>query len=579
MKIKLLGRFFERAPNRAFLAVALGVLAGAVYAMVIPLVLNAVTMDTSGYETLTTESIRLSTWEISHYRFAAVFAVGCTLVLVARTASQLILTHIALDLATDFRVEIYKRISSAPIAELERMGLSRLVASITTDVPALIQGARLLPDLLTSGTTLIGMLAYLAYLNWAVFNFVLICIVFGVVTYQLPMIFARKFLVRARGNMDNLHESIRGLVHGAKELKLNRDKAHEYFSDVLLENETSVRTDGKKANTIMRVTQSYGDAISLFLLGAVTFVFANHNSITKEELTGVIMALLYVTGPVVALMNCIPQYVGANVSLTRVNELFGKMSQENVDINCEERRDWSVVRFSGVRYQYPAADAEAGFSVGPLSFEIKKGEITFIVGGNGSGKSTVSKMISLHYRPCEGEIAFDDVPLDASNIAGYRRTIAAIYSDYHLFERVLGAGDRDVSQDVEFYLAAMALKGKVSFENGRFSTLSLSDGQRRRLALLSAYLEDAELYLFDEWAADQDPAFKKVFYHRILPELKARGKAVVAITHDDRFFSIADRLLVMDEGTLISTDHILGATTFNEGHVQPGAAVHSDVVA
>ena len=150
--------------------------------------------------------------------------------------------------------------------------------------------------------------------------------------------------------------------------------------------------------------------------------------------------------------------------------------------------------------------------------------------------------------------------VDSSNITGFRRGIAAIYSDYYLFDRVLGSGDRDIEQDVVAYLKALGLDQKVTFREGRFSTLALSDGQKRRLALVAAYLEDAELYLFDEWAADQDPTFKAVFYNRILPDLKSRGKAIVAITHDDRFFHLADRLIVMNEGMIAAPD-VVGTLT------------------
>jgi putative ATP-binding cassette transporter len=69
--------------------------------------------------------------------------------------------------------------------------------------------------------------------------------------------------------------------------------------------------------------------------------------------------------------------------------------------------------------------------------------------------------------------------------------------------------------------------------------------------LLVSILDDKELYLFDEWAADQDPIFKDFFYHEFLPLLKDKGKAVVVISHDDRYFSLADRLLVMENGRLI----------------------------
>jgi putative ATP-binding cassette transporter len=366
------------------------------------------------------------------------------------------------------------------------------------------------------------------------------------------MLLGRRYLVRGRRHLDGLHESIRGLVHGAKELKLNGAKREDYFRSVLAAQERAVAADGKTGHTILRVAQNYGDLIAFFVIGAVGFVFVNYHAISKQELAGVIMVLLYVTGPVAVLLNFGPQFATARVALRKLEELWAQIPSEDAQPAAVARRDWRTLRFDGVGYRYVGRDGEPGFAVGPLTFEIAKGEITFVVGGNGSGKSTLSKLITLHYAPTSGTLAFDGERVDATNVAGFRRGIAAIYSDYHLFERALGVDGRDVKAEVDGWLRDLGLDRKVTFADGRFSTLALSDGQKRRLALVAALLEDAELYLFDEWAADQDPAFKAVFYGRILPGLKARGKAVVAVTHDDRYFHVADRVLAMDEGELVA---------------------------
>jgi putative ATP-binding cassette transporter len=548
--MNLLGSFAARAPNKVFVSIILGALAGMSYSLIIPLVLSVLDPDKGRFSPVESEIGVFLSWQISNYRSALLFAGVCLFILVARTTSQVILARVSMDVTTDLRTTMYRRIASAPVSDLERIGMAKLVASITADVPVIIAGARLLPDLLTNAVTLVGMLGFLLYLNADVFWFVMKCIGLGIVTYQIPMLAGRRYLTRARRRLDDLHESIRGLVHGAKELKLNHDKREDYFRHVLAENESNVCEAGKTGHTIMRVAMNYGSLITFFVIGAVSFVFVNHHAIARQELNGVIMALLYVTGPVGALLNFIPQFTTAQIALKKVNQLFGELPRESVRQEGPARRDWSVMRFRGVRYRYPSRNGETGFSVGPLDLEIRKGEITFIVGGNGSGKSTLSKLVTLHYHASEGSIHFDGQAVDDDTMAGYRRGIASIYSDYYLFDRALGIGGRDVQGFVDQCLRDLGLDQKVSFSEGRFSTLALSDGQKRRLALVVAFLEDAELYLFDEWAADQDPSFKIVFYTKILPTLKAAGKAVVAITHDDRYFHLADRLVVMNEGRI-----------------------------
>lgn len=553
MKLKL-GSFAEKAPNKVFVAVMLGALAGAAYTLIIPMVLSVLNPDGGDFATVGRDTVVVLSWEVSNYRFAALFALTCAFILFARTASQIILVRVSLDISTDLRQRMYERISAAPIAALESVGLSRLIASITSDVPVIVAGARLLPEMLTSSVTLIGMLGFLLYLNPAAFWFVMGCILFGGLTYQIPVLLGRRELTRARRHVDDLYESIRGLIHGAKELKLNHDKREDYYHNVLNVAEYDMRKASKLGHSIMCVAQNYGNLITFFVIGAVSFVFVNHNAISRQELSGVIMVLLYVTGPVNTLLNFIPQFTAAQIALRKVNDVFSQIPTEDVAHTGDARRDWTTMRFDEVVYRYCERNGEPGFVVGPLSLELRKGEIAFIVGGNGSGKSTLSKLVTLHHRPASGTIAFDGIAVDASNLAGFRRGVAAIYSDYYLFDRALGVGGRDVEQDVATYLKALGLEHKVTFRDGRFSTLALSDGQKRRLALVAAYLEDAELYLFDEWAADQDPTFKAVFYNRILPDLKSRGKAIVAITHDDRFFHLADRLIVMNEGQIVAPD-------------------------
>ena len=115
------------------------------------------------------------------------------------------------------------------------------------------------------------------------------------------------------------------------------------------------------------------------------------------------------------------------------------------------------------------------------------------------------------------------------------------FSDFHLFEDYLGFDRPDLDSQVRRYLDELQISHKVSVHNGRLSTIDLSQGQRKRLALLTALLEDRPIYVFERRAADQKPRFRDVFYTRILNDLKRRGKTVIVITHDDRYFHGATR--------------------------------------
>ena len=211
---------------------------------------------------------------------------------------------------------------------------------------------------------------------------------------------------------------------------------------------------------------------------------------------------------------------------------------------------WDRISYEGIHHTYPGPRNER-FVLGPLDFTLERGEVVLISGPNGSGKTTLAKLVTGLYLPEEGRIAVDGTPVDEVHLAEFRSLFSAIYADFQVFETLVGlpgAGDAD---RVQHYLERLQLADRVRLRpDGTWSTTKLSTGQRKRLALVCVLLEDRDICLFDEWAADQDPVFKEVFYRELLPELKQRGKTVVAITHDDRYFGAGDRLLRIENGRI-----------------------------
>ena len=549
--MKLFNMFTEQAPNKVFISILLGAVSGICYALLIPIVLTAITTDPNAITESESGIRTVLSFEVNNYKVATLFLLVCMFILFTRTISQIILTRVAIELATNIRIKLYKRIMATSSDVLESVGSSKLIATITTDVGRIVMGARQIPDLLANTVTIIGLLGFLIFLNIDVFWFVIGAIAFGIVTYQLPMMISEKYFKYSRQKHDDLQESTRGLIYGAKELKLNEVKKNAYFNEVLLENEFAVRKSQKTATTIVQTATNYGDLLSFFVIGIVTFIFVNYESMSNDKLVGVVMALLYITGPVAIVMNAIPNLLIARVSLNKVKKIFNELPLEPINQNITVLEPWQYIRFTEVCYQYTTQGIGKGFKVGPVDFTIHKSEITFIVGGNGSGKSTLSKLLTLHHSPTSGAIYFGNTLVANDNIKSCRQTLSSIYSDYYLFDRLLDGGHKEKKQEIDRYLKELNLDKKITIENGKFSTINLSDGQKRRLALLVAFLEDKEFYLFDEWAADQDPMFKEFFYYTVLPQLKNKGKAVVVISHDDRYFDIADKILVMENGMLM----------------------------
>jgi putative ATP-binding cassette transporter len=208
-----------------------------------------------------------------------------------------------------------------------------------------------------------------------------------------------------------------------------------------------------------------------------------------------------------------------------------------------------------VTHTYRREGGEDSFLLGPVDLTFRPGELVFIAGGNGTGKTTLAKLLVGLYTPECGEVRLNHAPVTDETREGYRQLFSAVFSDYFLFESLLGFDAGGLDERARAYLAQLQLDSKVKVEGGTLSTVELSQGQRKRLALLTAYLEDRPVYLFDEWAADQDPLFKEIFYLQMLPELKSRGKLVIVITHDDRYYHVADRLVKLDYGRVVGEQH------------------------
>ncbi len=292
----------------------------------------------------------------------------------------------------------------------------------------------------------------------------------------------------------------------------------------------------------------------LFYLGIGTLLFVIPHWIPQHVgiVTTVTLIMLYLIQPVGAIMSLLPSLRQADIALRKIEQLDNalveaKHSQSTVDPFF--RNGPLLLELQGVRHNYAGSEAD-GFMLGPLDLTVGQGEILFIIGGNGSGKTTLAMLLLGLYAPEGGVIRLNGESVTTENTDSYLRYFSAVFADFHLFEHLHGLDADGLNARALHYVKALDMAHKVNVVDGKFSTINLSTGQRKRLALVYAYLEDRPIYLFDEWAADQDPVFKRIFYAELLPELKLRGKTVIIITHDDAYFHYADRIVKLENGRL-----------------------------
>jgi putative ATP-binding cassette transporter len=290
------------------------------------------------------------------------------------------------------------------------------------------------------------------------------------------------------------------------------------------------------------------------LIGLILFLVPAVAPMSQQALTGYVLTTLYLMGPLAGVMTSVSLFSRAEVALRKVQSLGISLAAQATE-DCSLERPESDLSFErlelrGVVHSYHHEKDDCNFVLGPINLNFQPGELVFIVGGNGCGKSTLAKIITGLYHPEAGEIRLDGKLITDANRDDYRQLFSAVFADFYLFDNLLGLNHARLDEQAAEYLQQLHLKHKVKVKNGTLSTIAVSHGQRKRLALLTAYLEDRPFYLFDEWASDQDPQFKHVFYTQLLPDLKSRGKTVLVITHDDKYFALADRVIKLDYGQI-----------------------------
>lgn len=356
-------------------------------------------------------------------------------------------------------------------------------------------------------------------------------------------------MAAAREQQDRLFQHFRALIDGVKELKLHYFGRQDFFNADLEPTARQVQRYNNQGLSLFAVLDSWGKFIYFFAVGLVLFALPRWIGISPETRFGYVLTFTYLLGPMESLVNKLPVLSKASVALNAIAALGLNLNDPHRAMTAPPPlADWRCLALTGVTHTYRTDQDESQFTLGPVNLTVYPGELIFVIGGNGSGKSTLAKLLTGLYQPQSGSICLDDQLIGSNNQEWYRQHFSAVFSDFYLFERLLGYDKRNDDAQAQTYLQKLQLAHKVSIDHGQFSSTALSQGQRKRLTLLSAYLENRPLYLFDEWAADQDPTFKNLFYTQLLPDLKAQGKAIFVISHDDHYFHLADRVIKLDYG-------------------------------
>lgn len=445
------------------------------------------------------------------------------------------------------RQDVSSRILRAPLSQIEQMKSPRLLAVLNGDVEKISELGNHFAGYTTALAIVLGCLFYLAALSLPMLGFALLLVALGGALNNAAM---RHWLARfdeARGLEDQLQRQYRGIIDGAKELRLNRVRREQVERNGIGALTNRIASLNGRAFAIFWAVDTISVALIFVFVGAV-LALRPYLGIENEAITGFIIVMLFAKGPIEELASALPVFSQAQIAFRRISALTASLAEGGAQIDGPRAslRFRDSLALDGVRYLFPGAAGDAAFALDVPHLDIRRGEITFVVGGNGSGKTTLIKVLLGLYQPCSGAVLLDGQPVSAVETDGYRQLFSGIFADYHLFDELMACPGGEAR--VNAWLRRLGLADALEFRNGRFSTTDLSTGQRKRLAFIHAVLEDRPILIFDEWAADQDPEFRRLFYRELLPELRKIGKTVIAVSHDDRYFDAADRLVHMAHG-------------------------------
>jgi putative pyoverdin transport system ATP-binding/permease protein len=427
----------------------------------------------------------------------------------------------------------------------------RVYTALTRDADNIVSASINLVDIITSGMVILICFIYMGILSWKLLCCMIALTLFTLWIYFSSEVRARTYFKKAIIHNDNFIRYLNEVLGGFKEIVIERRKGKEieerHLSVAIKEGSMLNQT----AQVIYLNNRIIGQ-IAFYAFIAILLAFlASLFQIPKVTVINFVFLTLYIWGPIETVVLLVPNLSQAKLSLNRIRELEEQMKGEDAhEIQNGLVSEFSRLELKEISYVYEgAAGNESMFGIGPIDFSLTAGEVIFISGGNGSGKTTFVNILMGLYPGQRGSIYVNDKIVDSDKLSDYRSLFAPVFSDYFLFDECYGNNKFDAQKASE-YLRMLELEEKVFFSGKRPSTIELSTGQRKRLALCYAMLERKPILILDEFAAEQDPSFKRKFYTEILKFIKGEGFSVIAITHDDKYYSCADKVFRMEAGKM-----------------------------
>jgi putative pyoverdin transport system ATP-binding/permease protein len=534
----LLKIFVKEAPQEMAMVLCVSSMSGFLGGLLVPLVLETARYITRGF------------WSAGYLLGLMSLTI---ILLVTKWFSQQWTAQLSEKSLERLSLRLYNQLRQIELRDLEQYHRSDILLA-TVQVQDLTNALMKTINVCQLFLALVVSWLYIVWLSPLGGFLVLIGYVISLLAYKVFQSLTHQAMQIETTKQHELFRTFQHIFDGFKEIKMDPQKSAAIFDQhviPLIEENQEIRT---KTAFYFSEYHLFTDICGYAVMASLVLLLPAAGF--QDVITAILAMIMYQGKMILVLLAQVPDIIKGQQALTRFLQFMpvekvGKPLKETLYKPSRERlAGFQTLALQNIQFTYPSPSGRVGFFLGPLNLTVQAGELLFIIGGNGSGKTTLMHLLTGLYRPSSGSLALDGRLV---KMADYRHFFAGVLSDAHLFDRLYGLDHVDVPR-VNQLLAQMDLARRVQYVDGRFTTLKLSTGQRKRLALVAALLEDKPIYVFDEWAADQSPDFRHYFYHELLPALKAQGKTVIVISHDDRYFAVADHLIKMEYGTII-TDH------------------------
>ncbi len=501
-----------------------------------------------------TQAAATASSETLNFRYLLLFVAAFSIVIVGKRFALIRANQIAENAIHNIRLRITSKIRDAELLYLENMGKGELYTRITQDTNLISESAIIIINACQSAIMVLFCILYIAALSKTAFAITVLSVGAAILNYMLHQSTVSEELRETTKKESRFFDMLNQLLEGFKELKINRRKTGAFFG--VFQTVAGETRDLKVKTGTRFVTELMFSQVFFYtLIAVILFILPRLERADAGLIIQITAAILFIIGPLNMVVGAIPIFARSSMAvenLYTLEERLDNAGEQSTQAPFHPGRyqSFSVITFENVMFHYYHRDKSPLFSVGPIDMTIRRGEVVFVVGGNGSGKSTLMKLLTGLYYPESGRISVDGKPVMRSDYPDYRELYSIIFTDFHLFDRLYGIDEYD-EELIHRLLKQMELDRKTDFVDGAFTNIQLSTGQRKRMAMITALLEDKPVYVFDEWAADQDPTFREYFYNEQLKKMKESGKTIIAVSHDDRFFHYADRVLKMDFGRFV----------------------------